>query len=305
VASHAVSGSYFRSEHMSPAALAAAVLLHAAVAAALWWLSAHRPVMPPVDDTPVEVTIEQPKPPEPPPEPPKPKQPEVKQEQPVPPVEGLRPPAELEAEKPTQVPTPETNRQLPPNPPQTAAVPEPKASPPPAPPKPEPPRPEPPKQEPQKQAPAPQATHGIAVPPANPMGRPAPSPLSRPQPSQRSAATAPGADQPAPSPFVNPADARAHARAQDNYLWQVVSRLRGYTYHANVTVQQAVTVVRIVIARDGRLLSAEVIDSSGQAEMDRGVLAGVRAGSPYAPLPDSIPGASATFRLPLVSTVER
>jgi hypothetical protein len=31
------------------------------------------------------------------------------------------------------------------------------------------------------------------------------------------------------------------------------------------------------------------------------VLAGVRAGSPYAPLPAEIQGASATFTLPLVS----
>jgi len=31
------------------------------------------------------------------------------------------------------------------------------------------------------------------------------------------------------------------------------------------------------------------------------VIGGVRRGSPYAPLPDSIQGASATFYLPLVS----
>jgi protein TonB len=36
--------------------------------------------------------------------------------------------------------------------------------------------------------------------------------------------------------------------------------------------------------------------------MDQGVLAGVRAGAPYAPLPPDIKGDSATFTLPLVST---
>ncbi len=63
--------------------------------------------------------------------------------------------------------------------------------------------------------------------------------------------------------------------------------------------------VRVVIARDGRLLDAQIVSSSGQPEMDRGVLGGVRAGSPYAPLPDNIKGASATFTLPLVSVVDR
>ena len=44
---------------------------------------------------------------------------------------------------------------------------------------------------------------------------------------------------------------------------------------------------------------------SGQPEMDRGVLAGVRSGSPYTPLPPEIKGDSATFTLPLVSVRNR
>jgi protein TonB len=104
------------------------------------------------------------------------------------------------------------------------------------------------------------------------------------------------------SPFVNPADTYNRARVADNYLWQVARKLVGYKYFAEVNVSQATTVVRIVIARDGRLLAAEVARSSGVPVMDQGVLAGVRAGAPYAPLPPDIKGDSATFTLPLVST---
>jgi protein TonB len=265
---HAVSASYLRSERLSPPALGAAVLLHGLVAAALWGLSANRPLPPTQRLDPIDITIETPKPP---PEPPKLPQ----QALPAPAFEGLRPPAPLESDKPTQVPTPPTpSREV--APPQTARA-----------------------IEPPKPAARP---HGIVVPPANPLPRP--SPLDRPQ-QQREAATTPGPNQPTPSPFVNPADEYNRARAQDNYLYQVVSRLRGYRYYAKVTATEGVTVVRIVIARDGRLLDAEVVGSSGQPEMDRGVLAGVRAGSPYAPLPDDIKGSSATFRLPLVSFADQ
>jgi protein TonB len=106
------------------------------------------------------------------------------------------------------------------------------------------------------------------------------------------------------SPFVNPADERNRSTAEQNYLWQVVSKLRGYRYHANVPVMEGLTVVMVTIARDGRLLDAQVVRSSGVAAMDQGVLAGIRQGSPYAPLPASLSGPSARFRLPLVSVPE-
>jgi hypothetical protein len=100
---HALSVSSHRSDHLSPFALALAVLLHAAVAAALWWMMVSRPFQPPAED-PVEVTFEQPKPPEPKPPPPKqePKQePAAKPPEPL----GLMPEAAITAEKRTQVPT--------------------------------------------------------------------------------------------------------------------------------------------------------------------------------------------------------
>ena len=48
------------------------------------------------------------------------------------------------------------------------------------------------------------------------------------------------------------------------------------------------SVVRVVIARNGRLLDVSVVRSSGIPEFDQGVLAGVRQGSPYSPLPPEI-----------------
>ena len=131
------------------------------------------------------------------------------------------------------------------------------------------------------------------------------SPLSRLPQQQHATAVARGAEAPQSSPFVNPADTYNKARVGDNYLWEVVRKLQGYEYFANNSVAQAVTVVSITIARDGRLLNVAVLSSSGYPEMDRGVVGGVRAGSPYSPLPDSIQGPSATFRLPLVSSRAR
>jgi len=229
-------------------------------------------------------------------------------------VEGLRPPAEITADKPTQVrPTSENpatqDRPLPPPQESTEKALE-KAFEKAMPPLPMPAPTPPPK--PQQQA--------LAIPPANPNPRPpppqppqprpappqvAPSPLSRVPQQERASAVARGKEAPQSSPFVNPADVYNRARVSDNYLWEVVRKLQGYQYQAHVQVSQSVTVVRVTIARDGRLLDVAVTRSSGFPEMDQGVLAGVRAGSPYTPLPADIQGASATFTLPLVSIANR
>ena len=169
-----------------------------------------------------------------------------------------------------------------------------------------PPRPSPP-------APTPPAVahpqpHPAPPPPSvTPHTQPNPSPLVAPRPQQQPPAVARHQDSPTPpsSPFVNPADEHSRATAEQNYLWEVVRKLRGYRYHAQVQMVEGLTVVQVVIARNGQLLDAQVVRSSGQAGMDQGVLAGVRQGSPYTPLPPTISGASATFRLPLVSVPDQ
>lgn len=134
---------------------------------------------------------------------------------------------------------------------------------------------------------------------------PAPKPELRPSPlsttPNRRPPSASSAEPPSQHTFVNPADAYSRAKVADNYLWQVLGKLVGYRYQANVKVRQGLTVVQVVIARDGRLVEARIARSSGVPEFDNGVLAGVRAGSPYAPLPPEIKGDRASFNLPLVS----
>ncbi len=67
-----------------------------------------------------------------------------------------------------------------------------------------------------------------------------------------------GREEPQSSPFVNPADTYNKARAADNYLWEVVRKLQGYRFQANVQAPEGVTVLSVTIARDGRLLNAVV-----------------------------------------------
>jgi TonB family protein len=328
------------SGRMAPEAVGLAVVLHLAAAVALWWLAAHAPTIVPKED-PIEVTIERAKPPQPPPPPPPQAQPKPT---PPPPPEGLKPPAELEADKATSVrPSGEAPKDVaaPPQRSLEEAVPKPADAPkppsetamvapsPPSPvpppdrptlqpfPKPDPgptvepvpPRPRPPieKPPPAMAHPQPQPQPQRAPPPPAMTQQPHPSPLASPHSPSQPPAVARHQDIPTPpsSPFVNPMDERARATAEQNYLWQVVSRLRGYRYHADVGSRvEGLTVVMVVIARDGRLLDVQVVSSSGVAAMDQGVLNGVRQGSPYTPLPPSISGPSARFRLPLVSVRE-
>jgi protein TonB len=165
-------------------------------------------------------------------------------------------------------------------------------------------RPRPPVEKPPPAVTPPQPQRPVPPPPsASLRPQPTPSPLVAPQRPSEPPAAARHQDTPtAPSsPFVNPADEHNRATAEQNYLWQVISKLRGYKYHADVPVREGLTVVMVTIARDGRLLGAEVVRSSGVPAMDQGVLNGIRQGSPYAPLPDSLSGPTARFRLPLVS----
>ncbi|MFI5000515.1 MAG: energy transducer TonB [Reyranellales bacterium] len=284
---HAPSASSLRFNHMSPPALALAMLLHGLAALALWWMAQHPPQLPP-PEVPIEVTVEQLKPPPPPPPPPRP----PKEQAPAPSVRlGLPPPAAITADKPSQAPSTAERAQeaLAPRPPSLEQV------------------VPPPSQPPQPPETAFELPKAVLPPPARPTPPPPqrqlpvlPSPL-RTAPQRQPPAIA-RAETPAPSPFVNPADTLNRARVADNYLWQIAAKLSGYRYKARAPVEEGVTVVRITIARDGRLLAIDVTQSSGFPVLDNGVVAGIRSGSPYAPLPPEIQGDRATFTLPLVST---
>lgn len=285
-----VSSVSLRSGRMPPSALMLAVLLHAMVALALWEISLHRPRLP-LPEAPIDVTFEQPKPPPPvPPEkmPPAP-----------PPRLGLPPPAEITADKPSQAPSraKESQQALAPEPPSLEqAVPPPQSE-----------DAAPPAFEPPKAAlpPPSRQAHAPSLPAPAQQARPAQQPQFRPSPLTQAPRQQPPAmasrEEPSTSPFVNPADVYNRARVADNYLWQVVRKLAGYRYEAHANASEGTTVIRIVIARDGRLLDIAVVRSSGFPVLDRGVVAGVRAGAPYAPLPPEIHGDRATFTLPLIS----
>ena len=156
----------------------------------------------------------------------------------------------------------------------------------------------PPAVQPQQPRPEPQVAHPPPAVSPQPSTRPTPQVML---PQVRPPQIARRQEPQSSSPLVNPAETYNRALVSDNYLWQVVRKLRGYRYLAHGQAVEAVTVVQIVIARDGQLIDVHVARSSGFPEMDRGVLGGVRAGSPYTPLPPSIPGDRATFTLPIVS----
>lgn len=139
------------------------------------------------------------------------------------------------------------------------------------------------------------------TPPAiTPNSQARPSPLvGRPQ--DRPPAVADRGTPPSSSPFVNPADVRNRALVGDNYRWQIIRKLSGYRFTTQAPVGEAHLVMRIDIARDGRLLAAAVVQSSGVPAIDQGALDGIRSGSPYTPLPPEIGGDSASFTLPLTS----
>lgn len=109
------------------------------------------------------------------------------------------------------------------------------------------------------------------------------------------------------SSFTSPADLRNQVIAEDEYLWTVMAKLRPgkFKLESNSKGKGGTTVLRIEIARDGGLIDAKVISSSGEAEIDDGLLAVVRQASPYPRLPAELPGSSARFKLSLTAEPRR
>lgn len=223
-------------------------------------------------------------------EPPKPKEPPPPVEQPVP---QPQPPAPaVESSPPPPKEPPRLEQAVPPPSPPAPAV----ASLPPLPKEPSPPSvvPKPP-------PPAPAVT--TVQPPPRPQSPPIVTPHPQPRPTPQIAR--PQGRPPAmanrdtphsSSPFVNPADVRNRALASDNYIWQNARKL---SFYIDEPVREYYITLRLVIARDGRLLAADVAQSSGTPSIDQAILAGARRNSPYLPLPAEIGGDRATFLVPL------
>lgn len=100
--------------------------------------------------------------------------------------------------------------------------------------------------------------------------------------------------------MVNPADAYGQRRVEDQYLWYVAQKLSQHQqFVRNATAEAGSVVLRITIARDGRLVDVGLSRSSGSATLDSFTVNMVRQASPYMPLPDEIAGAQHSFTLPL------
>ena len=105
----------------------------------------------------------------------------------------------------------------------------------------------------------------------------------------------------ATSTFVNPAQQGAQTRSKDAYLWQVVRKFSQYLPDLREKNEGGTVVLRFVIARDGRLVDASIVRSSGVMALDRGMLEALRAASPYPPLPADIPGGQVAFTQPIAA----
>jgi protein TonB len=136
-----------------------------------------------------------------------------------------------------------------------------------------------------------------ARPAAPPPPAPPPAPRQSPQPSPLGGGHG-GPSSAAVSPtFVNPA--ASQIRAKEAYLWQVIRRFSQYLPDLREKNEGGTVVLRFVIARNGRLVDASIVRSSGVIALDRGLLEAVRAASPYPPLPNEIPGNQVEFTQPI------
>jgi TonB family protein len=322
---------------MSPTAAGMAAALHVLTALALWWATPYKSYEVP-EQPPIEVTMEEPQaakaetPPAKAETPPQPPQSAVKPPgaltQPPPPPTPPTPEKPAQTAKPNvplgvRPPTAEPQQQ------QATAQPEPKK---------QEPAPEPKKEEaaPKPEPPAETKLPSIAEPPA-PLSMqdfvraaPPPPPMEIIRPQPRVQATPPPAaphpptvqQQPAPqfapSPLshlapqqqqkapaeahaamVNPADTAARSRIVDEYLWQVGRKMSEHRTYSLSASEQGSVILRLTIARDGRLMDASVARSSGSNNLDAASVALARSASPYAPLPPELTGNQVTFILPL------
>jgi periplasmic protein TonB len=122
---------------------------------------------------------------------------------------------------------------------------------------------------------------------------------------QRASDGADGLSRPAPLRPADRAEEFGARRAQQDYLVQVVRHLSRYRFLSPEERQQGVVVTRLTVARDGSLVDASLVRSSGFPSLDRSVMETVRKASPFAPLPSDIRDDRFTFLLPINYVYER
>jgi protein TonB len=90
-------------------------------------------------------------------------------------------------------------------------------------------------------------------------------------------------------------------RAREDYLWQIIRKLSQYKVRpaSREASDQGLVVLRLTLARDGRLLGLALARSSGFPDLDRGVIETTRAASPFAPPPAAIAHDPVTLIVPI------
>jgi len=281
---------------MPPAALALAILLHVLIGAAMWWIAPlqatepdDQPIMVMFDSTPSNVGLQAP--------------------------EKAGPAAEQAAASPQQ-PSTEPPREEPRQ--QALAPPQPSATP--APPQPRPPSEAKPEPEEVPTLPifefsVPPAPEPVPPPSSRDFARPAaphppPRPVQRAQPMPRLAPPAPQrlpseapATMPSPMPGPDRGDVLiGQGRQRNDYLSRVarqIAQYRAYPAGASNNNQGGRVVMRVTVARDGRVLDVRVGTSSGWPAIDAAELETIRRAAPFPPLPSEMPGDPVVLVLPV------
>jgi TonB family protein len=97
------------------------------------------------------------------------------------------------------------------------------------------------------------------------------------------------------STFTNPAASSASTRAKNAYLVGVLRKFSQYLPNLREKNEGGTVTLRFVVARDGRLVDASIVKSSGVTALDRGLLEALRAASPYGPMPAEIGESQVVF----------
>lgn len=175
------------------------------------------------------------------------------------------------------------------------------------------PQPEPPKPEPPKPAPQPEA---VKPPPPRPTPKPVPKPVARPaEPAVAAPAVAPPAPPApaeaddkattAPTPGADAAAQAAVTRTWQGELLGRLERVKRYPRAAELRRREGVAVVGFVLDREGNLLEARLVRSSGDATLDAEALALPERARPLPPPPEHIAGARIEVVAPVRFSLRR
>jgi periplasmic protein TonB len=283
-----------RLQHMPPAALALAILLHVLIGGAIWWIAPLQPAEP--EDPPIMVMFDS-----------------------TPSNVGLQAPdkAGPPAESAAASPQPSTEPQREERQQQALAPPLPSTAPPqPAPPSEAKPQPEPVPTLPIFEFSVPPAPEPLPAPTSRdfakpPVSHPPPRPVQRTQPlSPRPAPPAPQrppadmpATMPSPMPGPDPGDVLiGQGRQRNDYLSRVarqVAQYRVYPASALANNQGGRVVMRVTVARNGQVLDVGVRTSSGWPAIDAAEVETIRKAAPFPPLPSEMPGDPVVLVLPV------